>query len=65
MITSLRCTGLSIAIEKNLHRLISDEAWEASVINQPAATRIKNLIHREVSERIQIRWRRPVADQPS
>ncbi|GAA6023361.1 hypothetical protein JCM10207_005758 [Rhodosporidiobolus poonsookiae] len=52
VITSLRCTGLSIAMEKNLHRLVSNEDWERSSAALSPETRVKALIHRETCKKV-------------
>lgn len=36
-------------MEKNLHRLVSDDAFELSIRDQPTELRAKSLIQREVS----------------
>ncbi|KAI5478013.1 hypothetical protein MNV49_005705 [Pseudohyphozyma bogoriensis] len=75
LIASLRCAGLSIAMEINLHRMVSNEAWEKLVAGADPAVRIKGLIHRETCKRVfwslcredwySINWRQTFTLRPS
>ena len=38
-------------METNLHRLVSNEAWEVSMETEPREARTKALINREVCKR--------------
>ncbi|KAM0751096.1 hypothetical protein T439DRAFT_325251 [Meredithblackwellia eburnea MCA 4105] len=75
LISSLRSVGLAIAVETNLHRMVSNETWEQLMADQPKEARIKNLIHRETCKRVfwslcredwySINWRKTYTLRPA
>lgn len=62
-------------METNLHRLVSNEAWEVSMETEPREARTKALINREVCKRIfwslcredwySINWRKTFSEPSS
>ncbi|GAA6036232.1 hypothetical protein JCM8097_006848 [Rhodosporidiobolus ruineniae] len=52
LIASLLYSGLSVAQDLGLHRLPSDEAWDAALKGRPVRVRAKSLIDREIRKRV-------------
>lgn len=52
ILPTLLTTGISIAQDLVLHRMISDLDWETSMQGQPHEVRVKSLIGREMRKRI-------------
>lgn len=52
LIASLLSSGLSIAQDMGLHRLISDEAFSAATKGHPARAKAQALIEREIRKRV-------------
>ncbi|GAA6051431.1 hypothetical protein JCM3770_000517 [Rhodotorula araucariae] len=52
LIASLLSSGLSIAQDMGLHRLIPDEQWDAALKGRPARLRAQALVDREVKKRV-------------
>ncbi|GAA6060817.1 hypothetical protein JCM10212_000590 [Sporobolomyces blumeae] len=52
LIASLLSSGISIAQDLGLHRLPSDEQWDASMKDRPARLRGKALVEREIQKRV-------------
>lgn len=52
LIASLLSAGLSIAQDTGLHRLITDEQWDAALKDRPARLRAQALVDREVKKRV-------------
>lgn len=51
MIASLLHAGLSIAQDLGLHRLVTDEQWDAAFRDKPRKVRAKSLVDREIRKR--------------
>ncbi|GAA5933482.1 hypothetical protein JCM1841_001328 [Sporobolomyces salmonicolor] len=52
LIASLLSSGLSIAQDLGLHRLVTDEQWTASMEGKPLRHRAKALVERELQKRV-------------
>ncbi|GAA6015460.1 hypothetical protein JCM10207_008602 [Rhodosporidiobolus poonsookiae] len=52
LIASLLYSGLSIVQDLGLHRLPSDEQWDAALKGKPVRVRAKSLIDREIRKRV-------------
>ncbi|GAA5872501.1 hypothetical protein JCM1840_006079 [Sporobolomyces johnsonii] len=52
LIASLLSSGLSIAQDLGLHRLVTDEQWAASMEGKPTRHRAKALVERELQKRV-------------
>ncbi|GAA5853014.1 hypothetical protein JCM9279_003783 [Rhodotorula babjevae] len=52
LIASLLSAGLSLAQDMGLHRLATDEQWDAALKGRPARVRAQALVDREVKKRV-------------
>ncbi|GAA5931515.1 hypothetical protein JCM10213_003130 [Rhodosporidiobolus nylandii] len=52
LIATLLSSGLSIAQDMGLHRMPSDEQWDAALEGKPARLRARSLVEREIRKRV-------------